>query len=172
MVADLPATQAQAQGQAASEQAAPAQVQRRPNVLFIIADDLNTRIAPYGGPAITPNLDRLAREGVTFDRAYSQFPWCGPSRASFLTGTRPNTVCVSDLNTSIRAHLPDIVTLPQYFRQSGYYTAPVIQRRWARSSIRACPAGSGATGSTIRNPGTSGTIPRAAICRRSTGWKT
>jgi iduronate 2-sulfatase len=99
--------------------------ERRPNVLFIIADDLNARIAPYGGQAITPNLDRLASQGVTFDRAYAQFPWCGPSRASFLTGTRPNTNGVMDLTTSIRANLPDIVTLPQYFRQAGYHTARV-----------------------------------------------
>ena len=115
--------------QAVHAQEAPpqtaAQAERRPNVLFIIADDLNARIAPYGGQAITPNLDRLASQGVTFDRAYSQFPWCGPSRASFLTGTRPNTNGVMDLTTSIRANLPDIVTLPQYFRQAGYHTARV-----------------------------------------------
>lgn len=96
-----------------------------PNILFIIADDLNARIGPYGGPAVTPHLDRLAAQGVTFDRAYSQFPWCGPSRASFLTGTRPNTNRISDLSTPFRANLPDIVTLPQYFRRSGYYTARV-----------------------------------------------
>lgn len=112
--------------QEATPQGLPADAQvRRPNVLFIIADDLNARIAPYGGQAITPNLDHLAAQGVTFDRAYSQYPWCGPSRASFLTGTRPNTVGVIDLNTPIRTHLPDIVTLPQYFRQSGYHTARV-----------------------------------------------
>jgi arylsulfatase A-like enzyme len=98
---------------------------RRPNVLFIIADDLNTRIGPYGGPALTPNIDGLARSAVTFDRAYSQFPHCGPSRASFLTGTRPNTNGVMNLTTNFRARLPDIVTLPAYFRQNGYYTARV-----------------------------------------------
>lgn len=106
-------------------QARPAPESRRPNVLFIIADDLNTRIAPYGGPAQTPHLSRLAARGVTFDRAYSQFPWCGPSRASFLTGTRPDTNGIMDITTPVRANLPDIVTLPQYFRQNGYHTARV-----------------------------------------------
>lgn len=98
---------------------------QRPNIMFIIADDLNTRFGRYGGPALTPNIDRLAAQGVSFDRAYSQFPWCGPSRASFLTGTRPNTNGIMDISTSFRTHLPDIVTLPHYFRQNGYYTARV-----------------------------------------------
>lgn len=98
---------------------------RRPNVLFIIADDLNTRLGSYGGPAVTPNIDKLARQAVVFDRAYSQNPWCGPSRASFLTGTRPNTNGVNDITTHFRAKLPDIVTLPGYFRQNGYHTARV-----------------------------------------------
>ena len=97
----------------------------RPNVLFIISDDLNAGIAPYGGQAITPNLDRLASQGVLFDRAYAQYPWCGPSRASFLTGTRPDTVGVMDLRTPLRAKLPDIETLPQYFRENGYFTGRV-----------------------------------------------
>lgn len=97
----------------------------QPNILFIIADDLNTRIGAYGGPARTPHLDRFATQSVTFDRAYSQYPWCGPSRASFLTGTRPDTNGVKDLTTPLRARLPDIVTLPQYFRQNGYRTARV-----------------------------------------------
>lgn len=98
---------------------------RQPNILFIIADDLNTRVGPYGGPALTPNLDRLAKQGVTFNRAYSQYPWCGPSRASFLTGTRPDSNGVKDLTTPLRARLPDIITLPQYFRLNGYHTARV-----------------------------------------------
>lgn len=112
-------------GPASAAPATPAPESRRPNVLFIIADDLNTRIAPYGGPALTPHLSRLAAQGVTFDRAYSQFPWCGPSRASFLTGTRPDTNGVMDITTPVHANLPDIVTLPHYFRQNGYHTARV-----------------------------------------------
>ncbi|MFN3473050.1 MAG: sulfatase [Blastomonas sp.] len=110
---------------APAKQAEAEQQSHRPNVLFIIADDLNTRVSPYGGPALTPNILRLASQGVTFDRAYSQFPWCGPSRASFLTGTRPDTNGVMDLTTPVRSNLPDIITLPQYFRQNGYHTARV-----------------------------------------------
>ncbi|USQ98060.1 sulfatase [Caulobacter sp. RL271] len=97
--------------------------QGRPNVLLIISDDLNTRLGTYGGAALTPNIDRLASEGVRFDQAYSQFPWCAPSRASFLTGLRPSAVGVLDLHTPLRNKVADLVTLPEYFRQSGYFTA-------------------------------------------------
>ena len=95
------------------------------NVLFIIADDLAPRIGNYGWPVRTPNIDRLASQGVSFDRAYAQFPWCGPSRASFLTGTRPNTTRVMDLATPFRAALPDIQTIPQYFHANGYFSGRV-----------------------------------------------
>ena len=98
---------------------------RPPNVLLVIADDLNTRIGPYGGPIQTPNLDALASEGVTFERAYVQYPWCAPSRASFLTGMRPDTVGVRDLTTTVRQKNPGLVTLPQSFRLHGYFTARV-----------------------------------------------
>lgn len=97
----------------------------RPNVLFIIADDLAPRLGTYGAPVQTPALDAFARTGVQFNRAFTQFPWCGPSRASFLTGTRPNTNCVMDLATPFRRALPDIQTLPEYFRSHGYRTTRV-----------------------------------------------
>jgi len=87
-----------------------------PNVLFIVADDLNCAIGPYGDSvAVTPNLNRLARRGLTFERAYCQQAVCNPSRSSFLTGLRPDTVGVDDLRKYFRDTAPGgsaLVTLP------------------------------------------------------------
>ena len=102
-----------------------APAQRRMNVLLIVSDDLSARIGSYGAPVLTPNIDRLARDGVRFDRAYVQFPWCAPSRASFLTGLRPDTTGVKDLQTHVRTVLPNVVTLPQHFKQNGYFSGRV-----------------------------------------------
>jgi iduronate 2-sulfatase len=99
---------------------------RRPNVLLIMADDLSVDLGSYGHPLVkTPNLDRLAARGVRFERAYTQFPLCSPSRVSLLTGLRPNTTRVHDLQTDFRTILPDVVTLPQMFRRNGYVAARV-----------------------------------------------
>lgn len=111
------------------------QAQRVPsdrlNVLFLVADDLNNDLGVYGGPAKTPHIDRLAARGVRFDRAYTQYPLCNPSRASFLTGRRPDATKVLTnpsgfrMSPHIRDFIPDTITLPQLFKNEGWFSARV-----------------------------------------------
>ncbi len=94
----------------------------RPNVLFIAVDDLRPEFGAYGCDYITsPNFDRIAKAGITFNRAYVQQAVCSPTRSSLLTGTRPDTTKVWDLVTHFRDALPDVVTLPQHFKNNGYF---------------------------------------------------
>ena len=107
---------------------AAAPVAPRPNVLFIVADDLCTHVGAYGDSVVqTPHLDALAARGVRFDRAYVQYPVCNLSRNSFLTGLRPDTTRIYGNDTAIRTTLPDVVTMPQRFRASGYFTAAIAK---------------------------------------------
>ena len=103
----------------ASAQSAPV----RQNVLLITIDDLRPALGCYDDKiAITPNIDQLASQGIVFRRAYCQQAVCSPSRLSLLTGRRPDTIKVWDLKTHFRATVPDIVTLPQHFKNHGYQT--------------------------------------------------
>ena len=96
----------------------------RPNVLFIVCDDLNTHVGPSGYESImTPTLDGLAADAMTFWRAYCQYPVCGPSRASFLSGLYPESSGVLDNTLDIRDTRPGTVSMPQAFKESGYWTA-------------------------------------------------
>lgn len=98
----------------------------RLNVLLIVSDDLNWAMGCYGHPvAKTPHLDALSRQGVRFQRAYCQVSFCNPSRASFLTGLRPWGTGVLDNAKNFRDVHPDLLTLPQHFRENGYWTGRI-----------------------------------------------
>jgi iduronate 2-sulfatase len=91
------------------------------NVLFIAVDDLKPTIGAYGDTlARTPNIDRLAARGTLFERAYCMQAVCSPSRNAMLTGLRPQTLRIFDLGTNFRNSVPDVVTLPQHFKQHGW----------------------------------------------------
>jgi arylsulfatase A-like enzyme len=97
---------------------------KKTHVLFISIDDLRPMLASYGDPlAKTPNLDRLAAQGIQFNNAFAQQAICGPSRASILTGMRPDTLGVTHNYVKFRHKLKDVVTIPQYFIENGYNAA-------------------------------------------------
>ncbi|MBW3599096.1 MAG: sulfatase [Planctomycetes bacterium] len=111
---------------AAGVDASSAAEKQRPNVLFIISDDLNNFLGCYGDPrAKTPNIDRLAERGVRFERAYCQYPLCGPSRNSMLTGLYPNSTGIHANQQIFRQTIPSHHSLSQAFRLEGYFAARI-----------------------------------------------
>jgi arylsulfatase A-like enzyme len=87
-----------------------------------VVDDLNTTLGTYGHTVVkTPNIDQLAKEGVQFNNAYCNYAVCGPSRSSFLTGLRPETINVLDNRTPLEPLLGDKITLTNLFRQNGFH---------------------------------------------------
>jgi len=124
----------------------------KPNVLFIAVDDFRPELGAYGGAHIkSPNIDQLAATGVRFDRAYVQMVICGLSRVSLLTGLRPGMLEIEDIDTFYRNTVPDVVTLPQLFKQQGYtsvYVGKVFhpgqtddEISWSRRLTPAAPRG-------------------------------
>lgn len=93
------------------------------NVLFIIIDDLKPTLGTYGHPLVkSPNIDKLAEIGVQFNHAYCNFAVCGPSRGSFLTGLRPETIGILNNTTPLQSVLGDKITLPNLFKKNGFET--------------------------------------------------
>ena len=95
----------------------------RPNVLFLAADDMRPQLGCYGDPIVkSPHLDALAGRGVLFERAYCQQALCSPSRISLLSGRHVWTTKITTIGPNLRSTMPDIVTLPQHFKNQGYHT--------------------------------------------------
>lgn len=114
----------------------------RPNVVFVAVDDMRCDAGCYGhAEAQTPNIDRLAGSGVLFERAYCQQALCNPSRASLLSGLRPDTLEIWNLTRGLRDVRPEITTLPQLFRREGYHTQGIgkIFHNW-RTKTKGDPA--------------------------------
>ena len=104
-----------------AESAEQKSIATKPNILFIAVDDLRPAMACYGDQlALTPNMDRLAKRSVQFNNAYCQVAVCNPSRASLMTGLRPDKLGVWTLPIHFREAKPDAVTIPQWFREFGY----------------------------------------------------
>jgi len=98
----------------------------KPNILFIAVDDLKPLLGCYGNTLVkSPNIDRLAKMATVFDRNYCQQAICGPTRASIMTGTRPDATKIWNLTTQMRDANPNTLTLPQYLITQGYTTSGI-----------------------------------------------
>ncbi|MBR9908798.1 MAG: sulfatase [Gammaproteobacteria bacterium] len=118
----LISVQAQAQGKSSTNNL------QQPNILIFLIDDLRADLGTYGSElVVSPNIDKLANEGVKFTRAYAQQAICGPSRVSILTGLRPETTGLYTIDRAgrLRPNHPDVVSMPQLFRENGYQTISI-----------------------------------------------
>ena len=105
---------------AATEQAPAPKAKGKPNILFIMIDDLRPDLGIYGHPtAQTPNMDALGQSGIVFENAFVSQAVCGPSRAALMTGLRPDTTGIQDLQTPVDKAVPDAVTLTDMFKRAG-----------------------------------------------------
>ena len=97
---------------------------RCPNILYLMADDMRPQLGAYGDPVVkSPNLDALAKEGLLFQYAYTQYAYCCPSRNSFLSGRRPERTQIMNFNTDFRRSVgKDWTALPEFFKDHGYFT--------------------------------------------------
>lgn len=96
---------------------------KKKNVLFMIVEDLKSIMGCYGNPLVqTPNMDRLAKMGLKFDRAYCQYPVCNPSRSSFMTGLRVDTVGIYENVSPWTKNIGHVMTMPRFFKDNGYHT--------------------------------------------------
>jgi len=97
--------------------------EKKKNVLFVIVEDLKNIMGCYGNPLLqTPNIDRLAQMGLKFDRAYCQYPVCNPSRSSFMTGLRVDTVGIYENVSPWTKNIGHVMTMPRLFKDNGYHT--------------------------------------------------
>ncbi len=103
-----------------------AKVVTKANILFIAIDDLRPELGSYGSEiAISPHLDKLSSQGIQFNKAYCQQAICGPSRASVLTGMRPESSGITHNYIKMREQFPNVITLPQHFKNNGYETVGI-----------------------------------------------
>ena len=119
----------------------------RPNILFLVIDDLRPELGAYGAPQVkSPHIDRLAEEGLRFDRAYCQVPVCGASRVSLMTGMLPTSERFTNYRSKADEDAPEAPTLPEVFKQAGYTTisngkvfhtlSDAAERSWSQAPWR------------------------------------